>query len=306
MANITAKMVKELRELTGAGMMDCKKVLVETGGDIEKAIEELRKKGLGKAAKKSDRLASEGLITLTISDDYKKATMSEINSETDFVAKNEQFKKMTQATTELIHAEEIADVEELMKREIEGTVFEEYLKTQIATIGENIVVRRFVTIKAGENGIVNGYVHSNGRVGVIVAAKCDSEKTCEGAKELLKNIAMHAAAMAPKYLSEENIPAEALAKEEEIAKAQLQKEGKPEKIWDKIIPGKLAKFKAENTLLGQKFVMDDKKSVGEVIKEKAKELGGEIKLVEYVRFELGEGLEKKSEDFAAEVASQLK
>jgi len=306
MANITAKMVKELRELTGAGMMDCKKVLVETGGDIEKAIEELRKKGLGKAAKKSDRLASEGLITLTISDDYKKATMSEINSETDFVAKNEQFKKMTQATTDLIHAEEIADVEELMKREIEGTVFEEYLKTQIATIGENIVVRRFVTIKAGENGIVNGYVHSNGKVGVIVAAKCDSEKTCEGAKELLKNIAMHAAAMAPKYLSEEDIPAEALAKEEEIAKAQLQKEGKPEKIWDKIIPGKLAKFKAENTLLGQKFVMDDKKSVEEVIKEKAKELGGEIKLVEYVRFELGEGLEKKSEDFAAEVASQLK
>ncbi len=306
MANITAKMVKELRELTGAGMMDCKKVLVETNGDIEKAIEELRKKGLGKAAKKSDRLASEGLITLTISDDYKKATMSEINSETDFVAKNEQFQKMTKATTDLIHSEEIADVEELLKTTIDGTVFEEYLKTQIATIGENIVVRRFVTIKAGENGIVNGYVHSNGKVGVIVAAKCDSEKTCQGAKELLKNIAMHAAAMAPKYLSEEDIPAEALAKEEEIAKAQLQKEGKPEKIWDKIIPGKLAKFKADNTLLGQKFVMDDKKTVAEVINEKAKELGGEIKLVEYVRFELGEGLEKKSEDFAAEVASQLK
>ena len=306
MANITAKMVKELRELTGAGMMDCKKVLVETNGDIEKAVEELRKKGLGKAAKKSDRLASEGLITLTISDDYKKATMSEINSETDFVAKNEQFQKMTKATTDLIHSEEIADVEELLKTTIDGTVFEEYLKTQIATIGENIVVRRFVTIKAGENGIVNGYVHSNGKVGVIVAAKCDSEKTCEGAKDLLKNIAMHAAAMAPKYLSEEDIPAEALAKEEEIAKAQLQKEGKPEKIWDKIIPGKLAKFKAENTLLGQKFVMDDKKTVAEVIQEKAKELGGEIKLIEYIRFELGEGLEKKSEDFAAEVASQLK
>ncbi|NPA81037.1 MAG: translation elongation factor Ts [Epsilonproteobacteria bacterium] len=306
MAQVTAKMVKELRELTGAGMMDCKKVLVETGGDIDKAVEELRKKGLGKAAKKSDRLASEGLITITISDDYKKATISEINSETDFVAKNEKFQQMVKDVTSHIHENEIVTNEELIKTEIDGMPFEEYLKTQIATIGENLVVRRFATIKVGENGIVNGYVHSNGKVGVILAAKCDSEKTCEGIKDLLKNIAMHAAAMAPKYLNEAAIPAEDLAKEEEIAKAQLQKEGKPEKIWDKIIPGKLAKFKNENTLLGQKFVMDDKKSVGEVLKEKAKELGGEAEIIEYIRFELGEGLEKKSEDFASEVAAQLK
>ncbi len=306
MAEVTAKMVKELRELTGAGMMDCKKVLVQTGGDIQKAIEELRKKGLGKAAKKADRLASEGSITVKISDDFKKATISEINSETDFVAKNEKFKQMREAVTSHIHENEITTNEELLQTQIEGTSFEEYLKTQIATIGENLVVRRFATIKVGENAIVNGYLHSNGKVGVILAAKCDSEKTCEGIKDLLKNIAMHAAAMAPKYLNESSIPAEVLAKEEEIAKAQLQKEGKPEKIWDKIIPGKLAKFKSENTLLGQKFVMDDKKSVGEVLKEKAKELGGEAEIIEYIRFELGEGLEKKSEDFASEVAAQLK
>ena len=141
---------------------------------------------------------------------------------------------------------------------------------------------------------------------MILAAKCDSEKTCEGARELLKNIAMHAAAMNPQYLSADQIPADVLAKEEEIAKEQLKKEGKPEKIWDKIIPGKIAKFKSDNTLLGQKFVMDDKKTVQEVIDEKAKELGGEIELVEYVRYELGEGLEKKADDFASEVAAQLK
>ncbi len=303
---VTAKMVKELREITGAGMMDCKKVLVQTGGDIEKAVEELRKKGLGKASKKSDRLASEGLVNVEVSDDFKKATISEINSETDFVAKNEKFIQMTKDITLHIQQNGVAEQEELMATTIDGTPFEEYIKTQIATIGENLVVRRFATLKAGENGVVNGYAHSNGKVGVIIAAKCDSEKTCEGARELLKNISMHAAAMAPRYLSEKDIPAEDLAKEEEIAKAQLQKEGKPEKIWDKIIPGKLAKYKNDNTLLGQKFVMDDKKSIAQVVKEKAKELGGEIELVDYIRFELGEGLEKKSEDFASEVAEQLK
>ena len=303
---VTAKMVKELREITGAGMMDCKKVLVQTGGDIEKAVEELRKKGLGKASKKSDRLASEGLVNVEISDDFKKATISEINSETDFVAKNEEFIQMTKDITLHIQQNGVTEQEELMATTIDGTPFEEYIKTQIATIGENLVVRRFATLKAGENGVVNGYAHSNGKVGVIIAAKCDSEKTCEGTRELLKNISMHAAAMAPRYLSEKDIPAEDLAKEEEIAKAQLQKEGKPEKIWDKIIPGKLAKYKNDNTLLGQKFVMDDKKSIAQVVKEKAKELGGEIELVDYIRFELGEGLEKKSEDFASEVAEQLK
>ncbi len=306
MANITAAMVKELRELSGAGMMDCKKALVETDGDIDAAIELLRKKGLGKAAKKSDRLASEGLVTVIVSDDYKKATISEINSETDFVAKNEHFITMTRKATEHIQENDIVTSEELLKSEIEGTPFEEYIKVQIATIGENLVVRRFTTLKAGENGVVNGYAHSNGRVGAIIAAKCDSEKTCEGARELLKNICMHISAMNPLYLDERQIPAEILAKEEEIAKEQLKKEGKPEKIWDKIIPGKLAKFKNENTLLGQKFVMDDKKSVKEVVEAKAKELGGTIEIVEFVRYELGEGLEKKADDFASEVAAQLK
>jgi len=305
MAAITASLVKELRQMTGAGMMDCKKALSETDGNIEEAVEVLRKKGLGKAAKKSDRLASEGLVTVKVSDDYKSATISEINSETDFVAKNEEFIKLTKDTTEHIQTSASANVEELMKTTINGVSFEEYFNSQIAKIGENLVLRRFTTIKVGERGVVNGYCHSNGRVGVIVSAVCDSDATCLAARELLKNISMHAAAMAPKYLSESDIPQDVIAKEEEVAKEQLKQEGKPEKIWDKIIPGKLAKFKNENTLLGQKFVMDDKKSVGEVIAQKAKELNGTIELVEYIRYELGEGLEKKGCDFAAEVAAQL-
>lgn len=305
MAAITASLVKELRQMTGAGMMDCKKALSETDGNIEEAVEVLRKKGLGKAAKKSDRLASEGLVTVKVSDDYKSATISEINSETDFVAKNEEFIKLTKDATEHIQTSASTNVEELMQTTIDGVSFEEYFNSQIAKIGENLVLRRFTTIKVGERGVVNGYCHSNGRVGVIVSAVCDSDATCLGARELLKNISMHAAAMAPKYLSESDIPQDVIAKEEEIAKEQLKQEGKPEKIWDKIIPGKLAKFKNENTLLGQKFVMDDKKSVGEVIAQKAKELNGTIELVEYIRYELGEGLEKKGCDFAAEVAAQL-
>ncbi len=306
MSKITASMVKELRELSGAGMMDCKKALVECGGDIDASIDFLRAKGLGKAAKKADRVASEGLISVVVSDDFKKITMSEINSETDFVAKNENFINMTKEATTHIQTSNVNSVEELLESSIDGVKFSEYISTQIAKIGENLVVRRFVTLSAGENGIVNGYCHSNGRVGVIVAAKCDSEKTCEGAKELLKNISMHAAAMKPKFLDESSIDPELIKREEEVAKEQLKEEGKPEKIWDKIIPGKIAKFKNENTLLGQKFVMDDKKSIKQVIDEKAKELNGSIELVEYIRFELGEGIEKKVDDFASEVAAQLK
>ena len=303
---ITASLVKELREMTGAGMMDCKKALTETDGDIDGAIEVLRKKGLGKAAKKSDRLASEGLVSVKVSDDFKKATISEINSETDFVAKNDNFIDLTKKATAHIQETSVTTVEELLTTTIDETTFEEFLGTQIAKIGENLVVRRFATLSAGENGVVNGYCHSNGRVGVIIAAKCDSETTCEGSRELLKNLSMHIAAMNPRFLNDSQIPKEELEKEEEIAKEQLKKEGKPEKIWDKIIPGKLAKYKNENTLLGQKFVMDDKKSVKQVIDEKSKELGGTIELVEFIRYELGEGLEKKGCDFASEVADQLK
>ncbi|TXE89291.1 elongation factor Ts [Campylobacter volucris] len=357
MAEITAQMVKELRESTGAGMMDCKNALKDTDGDFEKAVQLLREKGLGKAEKKADRLAAEGLVSVKVSDDFKFATVSEINSETDFVAKNEQFIALTKDTTSHIQTRNIQSVEELHSSEINGVKFEEYLKSQIATIGENLVVRRFATLKASANGVVNGYIHTNGRVGVVIAAACDSEATASKCSEFLKHICMHIAAMKPSYLSYEDLDMEfieneykALAAElekdneerrrlkdpnkpehkipkfasrkqlseailkqaEEDIKAELKAQGKPEKIWDNIIPGKMNSFIADNsqldsrlTLMGQFYVMDDKKTIEQVIAEKEKELGGSIKIVEFIRFEVGEGLEKKTEDFAAEVAAQM-
>ncbi|TXE84853.1 elongation factor Ts [Campylobacter peloridis] len=357
MAEITAQMVKELRESTGAGMMDCKNALKETDGDFDKAVQLLREKGLGKADKKADRLAAEGLVSVKVSDDFKCATVSEINSETDFVAKNEQFIALTKDTTAHIQAKSLENVEQLHSSEINGVKFEEYLKSQIATIGENLVVRRFATLKAGANGVVNGYIHTNGRVGVVIAAACDSEATASKCGEFLKHICMHIAAMKPSYLSYEDLDMEFVENEykalvaelekeneerrrlkdpnkpehkipkfasrkqltqeviqaaEEAIKAELQAQGKPEKIWPNIIPGKLNSFIADNsqldsrlTLMGQFYVMDDKKTIEQVIAEKEKEFGGTIKIVEFIRFEVGEGLEKKTEDFAAEVAAQI-
>ncbi len=355
MAAISAAMVKELRQMSGAGMMDCKKALSETDGNIEKAMDLLREKGLGKAAKKSDRLASEGLVSVKVSDDFKVATMTEINSETDFVAKNENFINLTKKVTEFAQERDKVDVDELKNEEIDGVKFEEFFNTEIAKIGENLVLRRVATIKAGENGVVNGYAHSNGRVGVIIGAACESEEVAKKAAGFIKNLAMHAAAMKPQYISYKDLDPEFVEKETEAIKAEVEKEneelarlgktlkhvpkyvsrlqltdevlaeakkeleealkaqGKPEKIWDRIIPGQMDRFVADNTLLDQEltllsqfFVMDDKKTVEQVIEEKSKELGGKIEIVEYVRFELGEGLEKKGCDFAAEVAEQLK
>ena len=293
---ITAQMVKELRESTGAGMMDCKKALGEANGDMEKAVDILREKGLGQAAKKADRLASEGLVSVEVCSKCKKATISEINSETDFVARNPQFQALAKDATAHIQSSGIATVEELNASTLNGVKFEDYFKTQIATIGENLVVRRFETISADDKGVVNGYVHSNGRVGVLIGAACESAEVANKAAEFIRNLCMHAAAMKPSVISYKD----------------LDKEGKPEKIWDKIIPGKIERFYADNTvldqrltLLGQFYVMDDKKTIEQVIEEKSKELGGKIEIVKYVRFELGEGLEKKVDDFAAEVAAQI-
>lgn len=357
MAEITAAMVKELRESTGAGMMDCKNALSETNGDFDKAVQLLREKGLGKAAKKADRLAAEGLVSVKVSDDFTSATVSEINSETDFVAKNDQFIALTKDTTAHIQNNSLQSVEELHSSTINGVKFEEYLKSQIATIGENLVVRRFASLKASANGVVNGYIHTNGRVGVIIAVACDNAEVANKSRDFLKQLCMHIAAMKPSYLSYEDLDIEfveneykalvaelekeneerrrlkdpnkpehkipkfasrkqlsdAILKEaEENIKEELKAQGKPEKIWDNIISGKMNSFIADNsqldsklTLMGQFYVMDDKKTIEQVIAEKEKELGGKIKIVEFIRFEVGEGLEKKTEDFAAEVAAQL-
>lgn len=351
---ISAQMVKQLREMTGAGMMDCKKALVETDGDIDKAVDVLREKGLGKAAKKADRLASEGLVSVIVADDNKKATIVEVNSETDFVAKNEQFQKLVKDIALHVQKENIADVDALKQTSINGEPFEAYLNAKIATIGENLVVRRVATIKAQENGIVNGYIHTNGRDGAIIGVKCDKEDTANAIKELVRKICMHAAAMKPMYISYKELDSEFVEKETVALKANIEKENeelkrlgkhekkvplygsrlqlndavlekakeeleaelkaqnKPEKIWDKIIPGQLERFIADNTQLDQQFtllsqfyVMDDKKTIEQVIADEAKKLGGTIELSEYVRYELGEGLEKKEEDFAAEVAAQM-
>lgn len=326
----------------------------ETGGDLQKAIDVLREKGLGKAAKKADRLASEGLVSVEVSSDGKVATISEINSETDFVAKNATFVSLVKDVTVHVQNRGLNSVEELNESEINGVKFSDYFNSQIATIGENLVVRRFETIKAGENGVVAGYIHSNSRVGVLIGAACDSEATASKIGEFLKHLCMHAAAMKPVvisykdfdadfvekeylalkgelekeneelvrlkkplhkiplYASRAQITSEVLAQAEANLKEELKAQGKPEKIWDKILPGQLERFIADNTqldqrltLLGQFFVMDDKKTIEQVVAEEAKKLGGTIEIVKYIRFEVGEGLEKKSEDFAAEVAAQM-
>ena len=302
---IKASDVKNLREMTGAGMMDCKKAWTDAEGDVDKAVEVLRKKGLSAAAKKADRVAAEGSITVEINDDNKKATITEINAETDFVAKNENFQQFAKDTTLHIHNESVETVAQLHETDINGDSFKDYLSTQISKIGENLVVQRFHTLEAGENGAVGGYLHANGRVGVIVAASCDSAKTADAVADSLKDIAMHAAAMNPQYLNADAVPADIIEKEQEIAKEQLKKEGKPEKIWDKILPGKIQKYYKDNTLEAPPFVKDDTMSVGEFLSSAAKTVGGEAKLTSFVRYELGENVEKKQDDFAAEVAAEL-
>ena len=291
MANFGPKDIKKLREMTDAGMMDCKQALAATDGDMEKAVEWLRKKGLGAAAKKADKVAAEGVIA--IKKDGNKAIMLEINSQTDFVAKNEKFQNFVNEVLEHVFANDFNSVEEILESSINGQPFNEYLALQIATIGENLVVRRYA--KVVSDGSLGTYVHANSKVGVIVASDA------KGVEDMLKNIAMHAAAMNPKYLNEAAVPADVIEKEREIAKEQLIKEGKPEAILDKILPGKIKKFMQDNTLENQKFVMDDKISVAEALKQ----ANPDAKLTDYVRFELGEGIEKVEEDFAAEVAKQM-
>jgi len=352
MANFGPKDIKKLREMTDAGMMDCKKALAESDGDMDKAVEWLRNKGLGAAAKKAGKVAAEGAIGMKV--EGHKALIIEINSQTDFVAKNEKFQAVMHEVLNHAFENELKDAEAINASEINGEAFSDYLSLQIATIGENLVVRRAGMIIGDEKTAVNGYVHANGKVGVIIAAECDSEKTAEAMTPVLKDVAMHAAAMKPTTLSykdfepeyvaaetegriaaiekenEElarlgkplkNVPQfvsmlqlteEVLAEAEEALKEELKAEGKPEKIWDRILPGKLARFISDNTtldqeqaLLDQKFVMDDTKTVAEYIRSKAEEAGGSAEVISFIRLEVGEGIEVEEEDFAAEVAKQM-
>jgi len=303
MANFGPKDIKKLREMTDAGMMDCKQALAASDGDMDLAVEWLRKKGLGAAAKKAGKVAAEGTLAIKVGDD--KAVLGEINSQTDFVAQNDKFKAFVAEVMEHVYDNNLLDAEAVNASQINGESFAEYMSLQTATIGEKLVARRFATLNADETTAVNGYVHANGKVGVIVAAKCDSSQTAAAVKSALKDISMHAAAMSPTYLDESQIDASIIDKEKEIAREQLLKEGKPEAILEKILPGKIKRFLQDNTLVDQKFVMDDKFSVSGHLSKVAKETDGTAKLVGYVRFALGDGIEVAEEDFAAEVAKQM-
>jgi len=345
MAGATPKLIKELREKSGAGMLDCKKALNECDGNIDEAIKYLREAGLSKAAKKSSNVAAEGIITILVNDDNTKATMTEVNSQTDFVAKNEQFLNLTNGITAHAQKNNINDAEALAASTIEGQDFPTYLNEKIAVIGENLVARKVTNV---EGAVVNGYVHL-GKVGVLLAATCD-EAAKEKTVDLLKKVAMHAASMKPSVISykdldadfiesenkaiiadieklnielhrlgkpEKNIPEfvsrvqlteEAVAAAEAKMTEELIAEGKPEKIIGNIVKGKIARWIEDNSqldtahaLLSQKYVMDDSLTVEEAIKA----CDASIELTTYVRYELGDGIEKKEEDFAAEVAAQM-
>ena len=291
---ITASQVKELREKTGAGMMDCKKVLTETNGDEEKAIELLRERGIAKAAKKSGRIAAEGLVETYISEDGKVGVVVEVNAETDFVAKNEEFRNFVADVAKQVAKENPADVEALLKQksiaEPDKTV-EEVLTNKIATIGENMSIRRFERFET--NNLLESYIHGDGKIAVLVEIE-------NGTHELAKDVCMQIAAARPEYLDRESVPAERLEKEMEILKAQAMNEGKPEAIAEKIVQGRLGKFYSEICLVEQEFVKDPDTKVGKLVADKG------AKIIRFARFEKGEGLEKKEENFAEEVAKQIK
>ncbi|MEE0517473.1 MAG: translation elongation factor Ts [Anaerovoracaceae bacterium] len=300
---ITAAMVKELREMTGAGMMDCKKVLVETDGDIDKAVELLREKGLAKAAKKAGRIAAEGLVKVAFSADNKAAAIVEVNSETDFVAKNEEFVEFVDKLADLALTAESDDIEafKAMAYEGEGTVLDA-LNSKIAKIGENMNVRRFH--KMATDGVVyTGYIHGGGKIGVVVGIKTDASE--DEIAVCAKDVAMQVASMNPKFVDETQVDQAWLESEKEIAKQQLLNEGKPEAMLERIIPGKVKAILKEVCLVDQKFVKNGDMTVAQYVDSVAKEIGKPMQVVEMVRYEVGEGIEKKEEDFAAEVAAQM-
>jgi len=290
---ISASLVKELREKTGAGMMDCKKVLTETNGDMEKASELLRERGIAKAAKKSERIAAEGLVYAYVSEDKKVGAVVEVNAETDFVAKNAEFQKFVEDVTMTVVKENPADVADLLTKTMTetGKTVEATLTDKIATIGENMSIRRFARFES--QGLVESYIHGNGKIGVLVDIDVENS-------ELAKDICMQIAAARPEYLDRTQVPAEVLNKEMEILKAQAMNEGKPEAIAEKIVNGRIQKFYSEICLVDQAFVKNPDIKISQLLKE------NNANINTYARFEKGEGLEKREENFAEEVMKQIK
>lgn len=289
---ITASMVKELRERTGSGMMECKKALQEAEGDLETAIENMRKSGLAKADKKSGRVAAEGRVVIEISDDGKSAAVVEVNCETDFVSGGDDFLSFVTAVAKTALANQPADVEALSAMTLDGAseTIEETRKAKIAKIGENMQLRRFELLKS-ENARFGSYLHG-ARMGVLV-------EMANGSDELMKDVAMHIAASNPLCVSEENVPADVLEKEKDILRAQALESGKPAEIVEKMLTGRIRKYLAEITLLGQSFVKDPDITVDDLLANAGATINN------FVRYEVGEGIEKKQENFADEVAAQL-
>ncbi len=308
---ITAGMVKELREMTGAGMMDCKKALTQTEGDMDKAVEFLREKGLATAQKKAGRIAAEGIVMLKVDDDAKKAVAVEVNAETDFVAKNDTFQSYVAQVCEQAIETAATDIDAFLaepwKFDSAKTV-EEALAAQIAVIGENMKIRRFEQMKE-DNGVIIGYTHMGGKIGVLVDVQSDVVN--DAVKEMGKNVAMQIAALKPEYIDRSEVSADYIEHEKEILLSQIMNDPKesqkPEKVIKGMIEGRVNKELKEICLMDQIYVKaeDGKQTVGKYVDQVAKENGANIKIKGFVRFETGEGLEKKNEDFAAEVAAQL-
>jgi len=289
---VTAQMVKELREKTGAGMMDCKKALMETNGDMEKAIDWLREKGIAKAAKKADRIAAEGLTQIAI--DGNAAVIVEVNSETDFVAKNDEFKTLVNDIANFLLAKKPKNVEAALAEQMkDGQTLEAYLNDAIAKIGEKISLRRFSVVEKTDGQIFGSYLHMGGRIAVL--------SVIDGAdQETAKDIAMHIAASKPKYIDRDSVPQDEIEREKEVLKQQALNEGKPENIVEKMVVGRLNKYFEEICLLDQPFVKDPDQKVAKYLQSK----GGKVSA--FVRYEVGEGIERKEENFAEEVMSQIK
>ena len=306
---ITAAMVKELREISGAGMMDCKKALTATEGDMDKAMEFLREKGLATAQKKASRIAAEGIVMLKVAEDSKKAVAVEVNAETDFVAKNEKFQAYVAQVAEQALETEAADIDAFLaepwKFDTSKTV-NEALAGQVAVIGENMKIRRFAQL-AEENGFVASYIHAGGKIGVLVDVETDVVN--DAIKEMAKNVAMQAAALKPLYTNDSEVDADYIAKEKEIltVAAKNEKPDANDKIISGMVMGRIKKELKEICLLDQVYVKaeDGKQSVAQYVAQVAKENGAKITVKKFVRFETGEGMEKKEEDFAAEVAKQM-
>ncbi len=308
MADISAKDVATLRERTGVGIMDCKRALVETEGDMEKAIVVLREKGLATQAKKSGRVASEGIVTSVVDEDKKAGVVLEVNSETDFVAKNQEFKSFVDSVATTIINENPADVEALNATKMFGSdiTVAEALQELFLKIRKNMQIRRFVRME----GVLVSYVHGDGQFGVMVKMDTDIDASNEKLIACGKDICLQITSMNAGYLNKESVPAEVLDSERTIMLAQMSEDpkmaNKPEQVKNKIVDGKITKYYTENCLLEQEFVKDGDLTVGKYVEKVAKELGGKISIVDFVRFERGEGIEKKADNFADEVASMIK